>query len=94
MLLNDKVQKYLIIKCSKQEYIYYKLKYDDANYKQIVNIVQKIFVDELEKYVKMIYFEDSKQIIDEKLKAMFKESDPYKWNKYFNDVYFDYDTML
>ena len=33
MLLNDKVQKYLIIKCSKQEYIYYKLKYDDANYK-------------------------------------------------------------
>ena len=80
------LQKYkMVLNCSN---------YDDANYKQIVNIVQKIFVDELEKYVKMIYFEDSKQIIDEKLKAMFKESDPYKWNKYFNDLYFDYDTML
>jgi hypothetical protein len=33
MLLNDKMQKYLIIKCTKEEFIYYKLKYEDANYK-------------------------------------------------------------
>lgn len=33
MLLNDKMQKYLIIKCTKEHFIYYKLKYEDANYK-------------------------------------------------------------
>jgi hypothetical protein len=36
MLLNNKINKinnYKIIKCTKEEYIYYKLKYEDANYK-------------------------------------------------------------
>ena len=31
--MNNKTKNYKIIKCTKEEYIYYKLKYEDANYK-------------------------------------------------------------
>jgi hypothetical protein len=77
----------------KYEFKFY-LDFDENNYKNMFDSVKKIFLQELEKYVKILFFDDAKELVYERYNAMIKDENAYNWEKYISDILVDYDKIF
>jgi hypothetical protein len=69
-------------------------KFNEDGYKFMFNNIKNIFLEEMEKYVKIIYSDDSKQFVSESYNAMMKDENVYNWEKYLKDIFIDYDDLF
>jgi hypothetical protein len=71
----------------------YDINYLDR-YEIIRDKLKDIFINELSIYISIIYVEDSKTIVQQRFNQLINESDTYKFDKYFADLYIKYDDFF
>jgi hypothetical protein len=68
--------------------------FDENGYQNMFNSLKEIFLKEIEKYARMIFYDDTKELVNERYNAMMKDENIYNWENYLKDLLVDYDNIF
>ena len=71
----------------------YPQEFNEQAYIKIKKLLEKEWLDEMRKYIFMLYDNDSEMIIKTQYESMMKDN-PYHWDKHMNDLYINYDDFF
>jgi hypothetical protein len=77
----------------KYKFKFYK-NFDENGYRSMFDTLKEIFLKEIEKYARIIFFDDTKELVNERYNAMMKDENSYNWEKYLKDLLIDFDNIF
>lgn len=68
--------------------------FDENSYQSMFDNLKETFFNEIEKYARIIFFDDTKELINERYHLMMKEKNVYNWENHFKDLLIDFDNIF